>query len=211
MAEEGESSSRAGARRAPTFRLRRWGAGAALLLAATAAPPAWAATSVAESTFCLMRPARGCEAPPKSGSIVSLGQLSRDASGRRVIYFFSRLRLETGRVAFLVIEREGSCYGRGLPKLYVSPRLRAPGWASFWEDVGRRLKDFSLSAGGQGLLAVGVAAQMGPGVPQGIAQGVLAFGEREMDCPGKLLGRVLDFDGKPLPGENGLQEITVTP
>jgi hypothetical protein len=128
-----------------------------------------------------------------------------------VVFLSTRLRLETGRVAFLVIEREGSCYGRGLPKLYVNPRLRTPGWASFWEDVGRRLKDFSLSAGGQGLLAVGVAAQMGPGVPQGISQGVLAFGEREMDCPGKLLGRVLDFDGRPLPGANELQELTVTP
>lgn len=182
---------------------------AVFLLAALSASPAWAATEVVESTFCLKRAPGGCEAPAKDS--VSLSQLPQAADGRRVIYFFSRMKLATGRVAFLVIEREGSCYGRGLPKLYVNPRLRTPGWTSFWEDVGRRLKDFSLSAGGQGLLAVGVAAQMGPGVPQGIAQGVLAFGEREMDCPGKLLGRVLDFDGKPLPGENELQEITVTP
>jgi len=187
-------------------------AAAGLLLAALAlhpAPPVHAAAEVAESGFCLQRPDGGCKAP--AGARVSLAQLPRDPNGRRMIYFFSRMKLGTGRVVFLVVEREGSCYGRGRPKLYVSPRLRSPGWASFWEEAGKRLKDFSLSAGGQGLLAVGLAARMGPGVPQDITQTVTAFGEREMNCPGKVLGRVLDFDGKPLPGANDLKEITVTP
>ena len=178
-------------------------------LAAHPASPAQAAAEVVESGFCLQRPEGGCAAP--AGERASLAQLPRGPSGRRMIYFFSRMRLGTGRVAFLVVEREGSCYGREGPKLYVSPRLRTPGWASFWEEAGKRLRDFSLLAGGQGLLAVGVAGRMGPGVSQDITQAVAAFGEREMDCPGKVRGRVLDFDGKPLPGENGLRELTVAP
>ena len=128
-----------------------------------------------------------------------------------MIYFFSRLKLETGRVVFLVIQREGVCYGSERPRLYVGPRLQAPGWASFWGDVSRRLKDFSLAGEGQGLLAVGIASQLGPRVPQNLAQEITAFGEREVGCPGRFLGRVLDFEGKPVGGENALRELTVAP
>jgi hypothetical protein len=186
-------------------------AAAGLLLAAFAASSARAATSVLETTFCLQRPAGGCKDPAGARSSVSLAQLPLDKNGRRAIYFFSRLRLETGRVAFLVIEREGSCYGKSQPKLFVSPRLRTPGWASFWEEVAKRLKDFSLSPRGQGLLAVGVAARMGPNVRQDTLQDIFFFGEREMNCPGKVLARVLDFDGNPLPGDNEIKELLVTP
>jgi len=183
----------------------------ALLMGLLAAPGAQAATSVLETTFCLKRPGAACAEPVGDRSSVTLAQLPQDGNGRRVIYFFSRLRLETGRVAFVVIERVGSCYGKGSPKLYVSPRLRTQGWASFWGEVSKRLADFSLSPQGQGFLAVGIAAPLGPKVPQNSFQDVHAFGEREMNCAGKILARVLDFEGKPMPGDNELKELAVTP
>jgi len=185
--------------------------GALFALASLIAPSPARAAEVIDSTFCLEEPRAGCGAPVESPGTVSIGRLPLNERGQRVVYFYSFLRLEPGKVALLVTEREGGCYGSPPPKLYVNPTMRSSGWASFWEEVEGRSKDFSLALGGRGLLAVGVVPTKAATSRKEAPQGIPAVNERFIACPARLAGQVLDADGKPLAGRNELKELTVTP
>jgi hypothetical protein len=153
------------------------------------------ADEVVRSGFCLRVEGRECAAPIESGSRVRLRDLPRDADGRRVIYFFSATRIEHAR--FLV-----HSMARGPRGATEAPTVRVRGAPGLPKPLLESVGSFGLDGRPDVMNFIAAIADD--------ASVFRAFTSRHASSYGPLAAKVLDPEGKDLPG-GILHEIEIVP